>query len=81
MNKATGECVEVEVQEQTFAFGVQFENGAGGAITLGSGLGCVCRKQAQGGPDPPPKAGFEDACGQRLGNREPRQGRHQVPRE
>jgi len=39
MNKATGECMEVKVKDETFIFDVQFENGKSGVITLDSGAG------------------------------------------
>ena len=39
MNKATGECMEVKVKDETFVFEVQFENGEKGTITLDTGAG------------------------------------------
>jgi hypothetical protein len=39
MNKATGECMEVKVKDETFVFDVQFESGEQGTITLDSGAG------------------------------------------
>ncbi len=39
VNKATGERVEVNVEGETFAFDVLYENGEQGKITLDSGVG------------------------------------------
>ena len=38
-NKETGECMEVWIENETFVFDVDFENGKVGAITLDSGAG------------------------------------------
>ena len=38
-NKITGECMEVKIQDETFVFDVEFENGENGTITLDSGAG------------------------------------------
>ncbi len=38
-NKITGECMEVRIEEEAFAFDVQFENGEQGKIALDSGAG------------------------------------------
>ena len=38
-NKDTGECMEVRIEDETFVFDVEFENGEFGTITLDSGAG------------------------------------------
>ena len=38
-NKLTGECMEVKIQDETFVFDVEFDNGESGTITLDSGAG------------------------------------------
>ena len=38
-NKDTGDCMEVRIEEETFVFDVEFENGEFGTITLDSGAG------------------------------------------
>ena len=40
-NKITGECREVRIEDETFVFDVQFENGEQGKIMLDSGPGCT----------------------------------------
>ncbi len=38
-NKHTGECMEVRIEDDTFVFDVQCENGEQGKITLDPGAG------------------------------------------
>ena len=39
-NKETGECMKVRIENDTFVFDVEFQNGEQGTITLDSGAGC-----------------------------------------
>ena len=68
MNKATGECMEVKMQDEAFEFEVQFEYGETGTITLDSGAGVHVwpKGRAEGRPAHSEDAGAADVCRKRL---------------